>query len=202
MTVLSGESFRDELGDVGSHELAQRAHSGCANAFAELARRYRPRLLVALQRRLSGSLSDAEDVAQEALARAWQKIKNYDKQYQFSTWLYTIAFRLAVDHQRRNRRRRNDVSLAAKAEPAEQPRFERTIDQREEAGNLWSVAHQVLNEAQYTAMWLRYGEDLGVAEVAQKTGRTKVSTRVLLHRARKTLQQHATSHNRNHEAQP
>lgn len=203
MTAISSDSFREELGNVGSHELAQRAHSGCANSFAELAERYRPRLLVALQRRLSGSLSDAEDVAQEALARAWQKITNYDKQYQFSTWLYTIAFRLAVDHQRRNRRRRNDVSLAVKAEPAEQSKFESTIDQREEAGNLWSVAHRVLNHAQYQAMWLRYGEDLPLDEVAKKTGRTRVNTRVLLHRARKALKRHATTSSiRTAEASP
>jgi len=182
-----------QLTDLGSHELAQRAHSGCAVAFDELAKRYRPRLLTALQRRLSGSLSDAEDVAQETLTRAWEKIQQYDKQYQFSTWLYTIAFRLAVDHQRRHRKRRNDVSLVDNSGPADSGRFVRRVDQQDEAVNLWIVAQQVLNESQYTVMWLRYGKDLDLDEVARRTGRTKVGTRVLLHRARKVLQRHATS---------
>lgn len=181
----------NELAEVGSHELAQRAHSGCAVAFDELAKRYRPRLLTALQRRLSGSLSDAEDVAQETLARAWEKIQQYDRQYQFSTWLYTIAFRLAVDHQRRHKKRRNDVSLVDNSEPADSGRFVRRVEEQDEAVSLWAIAQQVLNESQYTVMWLRYGKDLDLDEVARRTGRTKVGTRVLLHRARKALQRHA-----------
>ena len=176
------------LGEVGSHELARRAHSGCAVSFEELAKRYRPRLLTVLERRLAGNISDAEDVAQEALARAWQKIQMYDDRYQFSTWLYTIAFRIATDHQRREKRRRNDVSLVATAEPSEPQAFESAVQRREEANNLWAVAHRVLNESQYTVMWLRYGEELDVKDVAKATGRTVVGTRVLLHRARKQLQ--------------
>lgn len=177
-----------ELGEVGSHELARRAHSGCAVAFGELARRYRPRLLTVLRRRLSG-LPDAEDVVQETLTRAWQKIGFYDDRYQFSTWLYTIALRLATDHQRRERRRGTDVSL--QSEPTETGSTEPSLHVREEAGNLWAIAHAVLNDAQYTALWLRYGEGLNVNEVAHATGRTAVGTRVLLHRARKRLQQYA-----------
>ncbi|MFK7820150.1 MAG: RNA polymerase sigma factor [Planctomycetaceae bacterium] len=186
------ESQRSSLGDVEPHELARRAHSGCANSFEELARRYRPRLLTVLERRLGGSLPDAEDVAQEALARAWQKLELYDDRYQFSTWLYTIAFRLATDHGRKHKRRRNDVSLAANAEPSQTPDFQTAVQVKEEAGNLWSIAHSVLTEPQYTVMWLRYAEDLSVKEVAHATGRTTVSTRVILHRARKLLQRHAT----------
>ncbi len=178
------------LGEVESHELAQRARSGCAVSFEELARRYRPRLLTVLERRLSGNISDAEDVAQEALSRAWQKIGLYDDKYQFSTWLYTIAFRIATDHHRRDRRRKHDVGLGSSCEPVDPAQFERTVQRKEEANNLWAVAHAVLNEAQYTVMWLRYGEDLEVKEVAKATGRTAVGTRVLLHRARKLLQQH------------
>lgn len=192
MPGLRTESAID-LGEVGSHELARRAHSGCAVAFEELARRYRPRLLTVLERRLSGNLSDAEDVAQEALSRAWQKIAMYDDKYQFSTWLYTIAFRLATDHHRRERRRSNDVSLAHGSDPTEPAEFEKNVQRTEEANNLWAIAHTVLNEAQYTVMWLRYGEDLNVKDVAKATGRTTVGTRVLLHRARKVLQQHATA---------
>lgn len=178
-----------DIGTVESHELARRAHSGCALAFEELARRYRPRLLTVLKRRLAGSIADAEDVAQETLARAWQKIGLYDDRYQFTTWLYTIAFRLATDHQRRERRRQRDVGLDA--EPADGTTFMESVQSRDEAGNLWSIASAVLSESQYIVLWLRYGEDLDVADVARATGRSTVGTRVLLHRARKVLQRHA-----------
>ncbi len=61
------------------------------------------------------------------------------------------------------------------------------VEVREEADNLWTLAKEVLGSEQYTAMWLRYGEDLSVAEVASAMRKTQVGIRVLLHRSRSLL---------------
>lgn len=172
-------------------ELTRRAQRGCALAFEELARRYQPRLLVVLERRFSGRFSDAEDVAQEALACAWQKISMYNAEYRFSTWLFTIAVRLATDHQRRERRRSTDIAMVA--EPVDPNSAELSVQQKDETDNLWLLANDVLGDTQYTALWLRYGEDLELSEVAQVMGKTRVGARVTIHRARKRLQRHMKS---------
>lgn len=175
-------------------ELALKAQSGSEDAFAELAQRFRPRLYTVLERRLVGSQVEAEDVIQETLTRAWQKRSQFDSKYQFSTWIFTIALRLATDHCRRERRRRNDVQLAS--DPVDNRKAaSHTAQIRDESQNIWAVGRRVLSEIQYTALWLRYGEDLDVADVAHAMGKTRVSTRVLIHRTRKILQRHLNEKN-------
>jgi RNA polymerase sigma-70 factor, ECF subfamily len=170
-------------------DLARRAQSGCVTSYTELSRRFRPRLLHVLQRRLGNRFEDAEDVTQEALARAWQCLGTYDGRSRFSTWLFTIALRLATDHHRRTNRRPIRVADGDAARSPETP--EDLVLRRELTDNLWRIAGFVLTGPQYTALWLRYGEDLSVGEVAQVVGKSAIGTRVLLHRARALLRPHA-----------
>ena len=64
-------------------------------------------LVVRLERPLYGFLvvrvgnsAEAEELVQEAFLRAWNKIDRFDPHYRFSTWLFTIAKRLAVSRAR------------------------------------------------------------------------------------------------------
>jgi len=190
MTSASVQSDPAEVvAAVTSEELVRRASQGCAASFSRLAERYRPRLLQVVLGRIGWSRSaDAEDIVQESLARAWQRIDQYNFKYRFSTWLFTIALRIATDHLRKWSRapateQFNQSIHSAKSD--DQP-----FDQSESVNSIWSTAAEVLNETQFTALWLRYGEDLAVYEVARVLGRTRVGTRVLLHRARGVLMPH------------
>jgi RNA polymerase sigma-70 factor (ECF subfamily) len=49
----------------------------------------------------------AEDLAQETMLRCIQKIKLYNSQSKFSSWLITIATRIHIDHLRMRQRERN-----------------------------------------------------------------------------------------------
>ena len=49
------------------------------------------------------------------------------------------------------------------------------------------VSRERLPEAQATALWLKYAEDMTVEEIARVTGRSRVHVRVLLHRGRRAL---------------
>lgn len=176
-----------EMADVSAQELARLAHSGCSDSFAELARRYRPRLLHILEHRLAGRLADAEDVAQEALIRAWKRIELYDDRYPFRAWLIRIALHLATDHQRRQRRSSSQLVLSEASEPCAHSGAAEAMQKQEASENLWATARRTLSVSQFTVLWLRYGEAMSIKEVAEATGRTTVGVRVLLHRARAAL---------------
>lgn len=176
-----------DLRAIEPNDLVRRARGGCADSFTELSRRFRPRLVCLVERRLGGGRGDAEDVAQEALVRAFGRLDQFDPRYRFSTWLYTIAIRLAHDHARRRRRRPRLATLDEASCAAPATEVEREAEAREEATNVWRLAKCVLSETQFTAMWLRYGEDLSPADVAQVMGRSRIGVRVLLHRARTRL---------------
>lgn len=171
--------------------LVQLALGGCSQSYSELATRFYPKLVHLIQGRLyGGSHMDAEDIAQEALTRSFQNLDAFDPSYRFSTWLYTIAFRIAADHNRGRRRRLRLVEthqaiIAEKSGVNSVPTS--PLEQREEVDSIWLVARQVLNPTQYTVVWLRFGEDLAVAEIAKVMRKTKVGVRVALHRARTKL---------------
>ncbi len=171
---------------VSAQELVLRAREGCGDSFNELARRYFPKLVQLIRARCGPNVMDAEDVAQESLARAYQNLSKFDSRYQFSTWLYTIAIRLAIDHNRSYRRR---MQLVEQFAPIQQDRsigFEpgQSVEQSESVAAIWQVAHNALNPTQYTAMWLRFSEEMSIEEVARVMGKTQVGVRVLLHRSR------------------
>ncbi len=76
---------------------------------------YRRPLLVHAYR-MTGSLDDAEDVVQEALLRAWNKIDTYKAQGPLLNWLYVIATRLWLDE---IRKRKKQVLLPLSGPPAD-----------------------------------------------------------------------------------
>jgi RNA polymerase sigma-70 factor (ECF subfamily) len=182
-----GDSPSVGLGTIEPNELVRRAHGGCADAFAELAKRFRPRLLNLLCHQMGAAHSDAEDIAQESLARAFQHLDRFDHRYRFSTWLYTIAIRLARDHVRSARRRPRHVALDEAHSRSNEPEITERAQRQETIDNLWQTARGLLTDSQYTAMWLRYAEDLSPAEIAQVMRKTRIGVRVLLHRGRSKL---------------
>ncbi len=168
-------------------ELVSRAQGGSVPCFAELVKRFEGRLLNFLRRK-TGSTHDAEDLAQEAFVRAWQRFEQYDPRWQFSTWLFTIAHRLAITHRRRHVVATFCDTLELAAVDRDDPA--RLLADREQGGQLWETADRILTETQRTALWLRYAEDLSNTDIAAITGRSRVSVRVTLFRAREALAAH------------
>src|SRR5262245_33478039 len=90
-------------------EVVRRARTGNSNAFAELVRRYRPRIY-ALGLHLTGRASDADDIAQEVFLRAYRALNEFEGRGEFFSWLYRIALHLALN-EKRNRARRGGPPL-------------------------------------------------------------------------------------------
>ena len=174
------------LGDLSPEQLAVRAQGGSTACFAELVTRFEGRLFNFLLRR-TGRRADAEDLTQEAFARAFERLAAYDPRWRFSTWLFTIATRMAVSEHRRVRAARG-VRLGDFDAAAEEGADRDGPSESAAAGAaLWVVAREALGEEHHLALWLRYAEDMGIAEVALVLGKTKVATRVCLFRARQAL---------------
>lgn len=169
-------------------ELACRAQAGSLVCFSRLVELYQGRLYNFLLRK-TGSAADAEDLAQETFLRAWTNLDRYRPRWQFSTWLYTIAGRLAINHHRKSSRsktlQKHESRIADAISPALDPT--ESFSRREESDQIWQTADQVLTPEQHTMLWLRYAEDLSPSEIAKIMRKTKVSVRVTLFRARERL---------------
>ena len=173
----------EEIKELSNEELALRVREGSAECFEELVRRFEGQLLKFLCHR-GQTTHEAEDLLQDTFVRAYNKIEQYNSRWKFSTWLFTIAGRLACDQRRRPQKQ----SLDEVPEPSSKAENPLTIvSQEEEKENLWKLAAELLSEDQYTALWLRYSEDMSVKEVSRVMGKTQSNVKVLLFRGRSAL---------------
>lgn len=83
-------------------DLVDRAQAGSNDAFAQLVGAYQDRVVNLLSRLVPGR-DDAEDLAQEAFCKAYEKLHTFNSQSRFYTWLFRIATNLALSHRRRGR---------------------------------------------------------------------------------------------------
>ena len=92
--------------------LVARARAGDMDAFEQLAGAHADRLFAVLLR-LLGNRSEAEDVAQEVMLRAWRGIGRFHGRSLFFTWLYRIAINEANRSLEKSSRRPMSVSIDA-----------------------------------------------------------------------------------------
>jgi RNA polymerase sigma-70 factor (ECF subfamily) len=180
-TVRPGSAPKPNvLRALSAEELARRAQQGCRESFAELVERYGIRLFKFLRYK-TNNLQDAEDLVQEAFIRAYENIHRYKDSCKFSTWLFTIATRLAYSHFRRSR----SFQTVGRIESSG-PEPEQMVIDKETQQSLWTLARG-LSMNQYQALWLKYGQDMSIKEIAMVIRKSQVNVKVLLYRARINL---------------
>jgi len=176
---------------ITAEDLAREAQNGSREAFGELVLRLQGPLFHFLSLRIPDH-GEAEELVQEAFLRAWQKLDQYDSRWRFSTWLFTVAKRLAASRARTRKPVlvHDEVlsTLSAEGEPSA------LVELREESDNVWLLAGRVLTVEQRSALWLRYAEDLSIEEIARILDKRRVTVRVLLFRAREALAGHLKAH--------
>jgi RNA polymerase sigma-70 factor, ECF subfamily len=89
----------DAAGTQAELELVRRAQAGDADAFGALVERNR-RAVFRMALAALGSPADADDVAQEALVTAFQKLGGFRGESSFRTWVLAITWRKALDRRK------------------------------------------------------------------------------------------------------
>jgi RNA polymerase sigma-70 factor (sigma-E family) len=148
--------------------------------------------MVALIAAMLGDRHQAEDIAQEAFARAltrWKRIARYDVP---EAWVRRVALRLTIDASRRMRRARL-VSVLLAAGQRGGPSGSRWPDPDVPlAVTALSVALMRLPLAQRQVLILYYLADLPVDDIARDCGVSASTVRTRLAAARRRLQRELT----------
>jgi RNA polymerase sigma-70 factor, ECF subfamily len=89
-------------GGEAERQLVRRAQGGDQLAYEELVRIHQPRLLAVIGGIMRRG-EDVEDVAQQALLKAYLSLKRFDLRSAFGTWLYKIAVNECWDYFRKKK---------------------------------------------------------------------------------------------------
>lgn len=167
---------------VSDEQLVAQVQTGNLTALEVLVGRHEARIY----RFVANSLRDeaeAQDVTQETFVTAYRKISQFKRGCPFAAWLFTIARRKCIDWHRSRKLLLQETmpELPDKNDPSV------LLAEREDGENLWAFARRVVPELQFQALWLRYAEDLSVADIARALGRTRIHVKVLLFRGRTRL---------------
>lgn len=160
-------------------QLIDAAKGGSVAAFTELVQHHRQKLLRFLVTR-STTYADAEDALQDTLVNAFRYLDSYDARWRFSTWLYRIAVRNLARIQGRPA-----SELAEIPDEGADPLLHCIAASERE--NLWVTARRLLTSEVYSALWLRYVEDMSIRDVSTVLERSESWTKVNLLRAREAL---------------
>ena len=175
-----------DAGNGDERDLVERARSD-ADAFAELYRRYLPRVHAYAFRR-TGSREVAEDLTSATFERALRSLDRFQwRPGGFGPWLFRIAANELVDHQRRIGRSRSARAQRAAAVLSHAP--DASVDDRAVAAVDADLVAAIgrLNPRYQRALGLRYLAGLDPAGAARAMGVSKPTMAVIVHRATAAL---------------
>lgn len=173
----------DRLTVVSDHVLVSRAIDGDSDAFREIVRRHAGAMRAYVSR-IVGSLTEADDVVQNALVTAWRQLDTLRDPDAVKSWLMRIASREAFAHLRK---RPTEASLSGYDAPHNEGTQPEQIAIRNAQLAALSQALDTLPEDQRRCWLLRQVADLSYAEIAEEMDTSPSTVRGLLARARSSI---------------
>lgn len=171
------DRFDPDLADL------EKAGAGDRAAFARIVDRHLG-AIVTLAERMTGNRSDAQDVAQDVMLRAWRQASTWRSgQARFSTWLHRVALNACIDRARRPRA----VPLDEAADvPSAEPGVESQLHRRDVERRVRAALAQ-LPERQRAALVLSHYRELSNVEAAAVLEISVDALESLLSRGRRAL---------------
>lgn len=174
--------------DADSSALVRRAQGGDPQAFRILVDVHRDRVY-SLALRILADAATAEEAAQDAFVKAWRALPSFRGDSRFSTWIYRITYRTALDHRQARRRvTTREVAL----DPGE---FSPPDPAAMAPNSAWGLKLRLerllslLEEKQRTCLTLHYLGEQSVAEIAEILDIPTGTVKTHLHRGRHALRE-------------
>ena len=191
--------------ETSDAEAVERTLRGERDAYRVLVERH-SRNVFRMAYRMTGNRHDAEEVVQEAFLRAYQKLKQFEGQANFRTWVYRIAANYGIDRMRAQsvEKSRRQMSTGPKEDGLEidpmanakdmAPSPERLAASSQLAAKM-KEALDALSPAERTAIVMRHWEGCAIEEIAavlkSNTNATKNTVFRAVAKLRKALEPYA-----------
>lgn len=161
---------------------------GDSNAYANLVLKYKTPIFN-LACRMTGDLSEAEDLTQETFIRAYVHLSKFQTDRSFFTWLYSISINLIRNHLKsvsRRRRHENEIVFTGKGKSASGHQPPENVPAESEE-NLLKKCLLRLPEDLREVIVLRYYQGLSFEEIAKITGKSQSAVKMRTYRGLEKL---------------
>ncbi|MBQ6049513.1 MAG: RNA polymerase sigma factor [Bacteroidaceae bacterium] len=152
--------------------------------FTFLVRKELPGLRRFLLAACSGDSQEADDIAQEALLKAYTASAGFEDNGGFSRWLYRIACNCLADHQRKDSVRADTLNIEKAYSISSASHSDETFDYQD----LYR-AIDGLTPGERTAVLLFYMEDRPIKETAAIMNASEGTVKAILSRGRTHLRE-------------
>lgn len=185
--TLEPEAAEGSPAQDPDHALVRAAVRGDARAFETLYRRHAPRIFGLCVRLADGDRAKAEQHAQDAFVRAWERLASFRGEALFSTWLHRLTVNVVLGEHRLLKRWvafEEDDGAVAPAAVVEPPQALAGLRMDLER------ALAKLPRGARTVLLLHDVEGYKHEEIAALTGIAVGTSKAQLHRARKLMKEH------------
>lgn len=167
----------------------QRVQQGHVFDYEVLVKRHSSMVFTVVNQILNNR-EDTEEVAQDAFLKAFQALKTFKGNSKFSTWLYRIAYNMAISHVRKRKLETFEINENVIQNTTEDSIFDRFSDyDSDETQEILKKLIDELPKEDKALITLFYMEDQSIADIAEITSLSVSNIKVRLFRIRKKMQE-------------
>ncbi len=167
--------------------LIQKTLEGNTKAFGQLVEKYQA-FVFTIVIRMVKNREEAEEVAQDTFIKAYQSLDKFRGDSKFSSWLYSIAYRKALDALRKNKKNSN-LELIEDVTEGDCSVIENGLSFLESEERKEAIQNCIMKlpEQEAAIITLFYFEEQSIKEIAVITALSEENIKVKLYRSRKKM---------------
>lgn len=177
----------DQVDRTEERRLIRKARAGDTAALRALVDGHKDRLFSFIFRMVRNH-HDAEEICQDAFLKAFSSLDSYSTQYRFSTWLFTIGYRICLNNLRRKKALTGEAS-AHSIESQVTSDGQSPLESEDAArlrDRIWEAVDR-LAPAQRASVLLFYRQEQSCQDIAKVLQVPVATVKSHLHRARARL---------------
>ncbi len=170
--------------------LVRRVLQGDRSAFRQLVESYQ-QYVFTIAFNVLKNREEAEEVAQDVFLKVYKMLGSYRQESKFSSWLYAVAYRSAIDASRRKKLLQQSLEKDGVELPIPDLISKNSLENlQDQELNTWvQSAVQTLKPQDATIVTLFYLNEQPVSEIAKITGLSVTNIKTKLHRLREQLRE-------------
>jgi RNA polymerase sigma-70 factor (ECF subfamily) len=167
-------------------KIIEKIKGGESSLYDRLVHEHSPKIMSVI-RGVVGNNEDVEEIAQDVFVKAFFSLDKFRGDSSFATWLFRIAYNMAISRMRKKR------YLFVDIEKINLPAFindQNSQNEAEERERRYIMLEKMLKNLEANERFLImlfYNQDKSIKEISQITGMGESNVKVTLHRIKKRL---------------